>query len=47
MKKDHAAWEAKMKDQVTNEEALVTNLENPIGQQAHALEDQYSKPQVT
>ena len=32
MKKDHAAWEAKMKDKVTNEEAHVTNLENPIGQ---------------
>ena len=31
MKKDKATWEAKMKDQVTNEEAPVTNLENPIG----------------
>ena len=41
MKKDKAAWEAKMKDQVTNEEALVTNLENPTGQLAHALEEQH------
>ena len=41
MKKDHAAWEAKMKDQVTNEEARVTNLENPIGKLAHALEEQH------
>ena len=29
------AWEAKMKDKVTNKEAPVTNLENPIGQLAH------------
>ena len=41
MKKDKAAWEAKMKDQVTNEEALVTNLENPTGQLAHALEEKH------
>ena len=33
-----------MKDEVTNEEALVTNVENPIGQQAHALEEKYSRP---
>ena len=32
-----------MKDQVTNEEAHVTNVENPIGQLAHALEEQYSR----
>ena len=44
VKKDHAAWEAKMKYQVTNEETPVTNLENPIGQQAYALEEQYSRP---
>ena len=42
-KKDHAAWEAKMKDKVTNEEAHVTNLENSVGQLAHALEEQYSR----
>ena len=30
-----------MKDQVTNEEAPVTNLENPTGQLAHALEEQH------
>ena len=41
MKKDKVAWEAKMKDQVTNEEALVTNLENPIGKLAYALEEQH------
>ena len=33
-----------MKDKVTNEEAHVTNLENPIGQLAHALKEQYSRP---
>ena len=44
MEKDHDAWEAKMKDKVSNEEAPVTNLENPIGQLAHALEEQYSRP---
>ena len=33
-----------MKDKVTNEEAHVTNLENPIGQLAHALEKQYLRP---
>ena len=44
MKKDHAAWEAKMKDKVTNEEAHGTNIEIPIGQLAHALEEQYSRP---
>ena len=33
-----------MKDKVGNEEAPVTNLENPIGQLAHALEEQYSRP---
>ena len=43
MKKDNAAWEAKMKDNVSNEEAPVTNLENPMGQLAHALEEQYSR----
>ena len=32
-----------MKDQVTNEEAPVTNIENPIGQLVHALEEQYSR----
>ena len=42
--KDHDAWEAKMKDKVNNEEALVKNLENPISQRAHALEEQYSRP---
>ena len=31
-----------MKDLVTNEEAPVTNIENPIGQLAHALDEQYS-----
>ena len=41
MKKDKVEWEAKMKDQVTNEEALVTNLENPTGQLAYALEEQH------
>ena len=41
MKKDNAAREAKMKDQVTNEEVPMTNIENPIGQLAHALEEQY------
>ena len=41
MKKDKAAWEAKTKDQVTDEEAPVTNLENAIGQLAHALEKQH------
>ena len=43
MKKGNAAWEAKMKDEVINEEASVTNLENPIRQLAHALEEQYSR----
>ena len=33
-----------MKDKVTNEEAPVTNLENPIGQLAYTLEEQYSRP---
>ena len=32
-----------MKDQVTNEEAPMTSIENPIGQLAHALEEQYSR----
>ena len=41
MKKEKAAWEAKMKDQVTNEEAPVTSIENPIRQLAHALEEQH------
>ena len=44
MKKGHDTWEAKMKDKVTNEEALVTNLYNTIRQLAHALEEQYSRP---
>ena len=44
MKKDNAAWDAKMKDKVTNEEALVKNLENQIGQLAHTLEELYSRP---
>ena len=43
IKKDHAAWEAKMKDQVANEEAHVTKVENLIGQLGHALEEQYSR----
>ena len=43
MKKDNAAWDAKMKDKVTNEEALVKNLENQIGQLAHTLEELYSR----
>ena len=43
MKKGNAAWEDKMKDKVTNEAAPVTNLENQIGQLAHALEEQYSR----
>ena len=30
-----------MKDQVTNEEALMKNIENPIVQLAHALEEQH------
>ena len=30
-----------MKDQVTNEEATMKNLKNPIGQLAHALEEQH------
>ena len=33
-----------MEDQATNEEAPVTNLENPIGKLAHALEKQHSRP---
>ena len=41
VKKDKVAWEAKMKDQVTNEEALVKNIENPIVKLAHALEEQH------
>ena len=41
MKKEKATWEAKMKDEVTNEEAHVTNLENPTGQLSHALEEQH------
>ena len=32
-----------MKYQVTNEEAPMTNVENPLGQLAHALEEQYSR----
>ena len=44
MKKDHDAWGAKMKDKVINEEAPMNNLENTIGQLAHALEEQYSRP---
>ena len=43
IKKDNVEWEAKMKDQVTNEEVPVTNIENPIGQLNHALEEQYSR----
>ena len=43
VKKDKAEWEAKMKDQVTNEEAPMTNLENPTGKLAHALEEQHSR----
>ena len=43
MKNDNAAWEAKMKDKVTNEEAPVTNLEKPIGQLAYTSEEQYSR----
>ena len=43
IKKDNVEWEAKMKYQVTNEEAHVTNIENPIGQLTHALEEQYSR----
>ena len=44
MKKDDTTREAKMKDKVNNEEAPMTNLENLIGQLAHTLEDQYSRP---
>ena len=44
IKKDNAACEAIMKDKFCNENALVTNLENPIRQLAHALEEQYSRP---
>ena len=44
MKKDHDTWEAKMKEKVSSEEASMTNLEDPIGQLAHALEKQYSRP---
>ena len=33
-----------MKDKVSNEEAMVTNIENPIRKQAHELEEQYSRP---
>ena len=43
IKKDHTAWKAKMKNQATNEEAPMTNLENPIRQLAHALEEQHSR----
>ena len=43
IKKDHATWEAKMKYQITNEETPVTNIENPIGQLAHALKEKYSR----
>ena len=32
-----------MKYQVTNEEAPVKNIENPIGKLAHALEEKYSR----
>ena len=39
IKKVKAAGEAKMKYQVTNEEAHMTNLENPIGQLAQTLEE--------
>ena len=39
--KDKAAWETKMKDQVTNEEAPVKSFENPTRQLAHALEEQH------
>ena len=41
MKKDKTTWEAKMKDKVTNKKDHVTNLENPFGQLAHALEKQH------
>ena len=44
MKKYHAAWEAKMKNKVTNEEDNMMNIENPIGQLVHALEEQYLSP---
>ena len=43
IKKDNAEWEAKMKDKITNEEASMTNIENPIRQLTHTLEEQYSK----
>ena len=33
-----------MKYKTTIEEAFVTNLENPIWQLSHALEEQYSRP---
>ena len=33
-----------MKDKFSNEEAPVTNLENPTKQLAHSLEEQYSRP---
>ena len=41
VKKQKATWEAKMKDQVTNKEAPMTNMENPIGQLAYSLEEQH------
>ena len=44
MKKDSAACETRMTDKSSNEEASVTNLENPIGQLAYALEERYSRP---
>ena len=43
IKKDNSAQEAKMKYQVTNEKALVINIENPIGKLIHALEEQHSR----
>ena len=44
MKNDNASREDKMKDKFSDEEASVTNIENPIGQLAHVLDEQYSRP---
>ena len=38
-KKDHVAWEIRMKEKAMNEEAHVTELEKLIGQLAIAIEE--------